>query len=82
MILVSTLIGCERSHYCDCDYVTYSKNPQVGYNNWVETFRTTWSASELDNDCGSYKLNDTESNIVGQTWYSKTMIECDKIYTK
>jgi len=82
ILFTISLTGCEGGYYCDCDYITFSKNPQVGYNSWVETFRSSWSASEIDNDCGSYQLNQSQSKIGGQTWYSKTMIECDKVYTK
>ena len=88
-IVTVSFIGCGKDDdedwkregfSCDCDYITYSKNPQVGYSSWVETFRSTWSGwLETDNDCRSYQLDESQSLIGGQTWYSKTMIECDKV---
>jgi hypothetical protein len=56
--------------YCDCEYVTYEKNPYT--NGWVETYRSYWDASCYNEYLGQSVYTDWD----GGKWYTKTYIEC------
>ena len=79
LILISalclfSLASCEdlgESLRCDCDYVTYDKDPTTNYQ-WKETYRSSW-----DITCGDEFLNESQyTDSDGDIWYSETYIEC------
>jgi hypothetical protein len=61
-------VSCEEA--CDCEYVTYDSDPTNNYN-WTETYRSTWDAS-----CEDEILDESTYTISGQSWYSRTEIQC------
>jgi len=61
--------SCEES--CDCDYVVYDSDPTNNYT-WTETYRSSWDAT-----CEDELMDESTYTISGQSWYSRTEIECN-----